>query len=54
MQWNKTYGGPGNDLAYSLVQTSDDGLMLAGQTNSFGAGDYDFWLLKTDMTGVQR
>jgi predicted secreted protein len=51
MLWNKTYGGTGDDEAYSLVQTGDGGYALAGYTNSFGAGGYDFWLVKTDATG---
>jgi hypothetical protein len=51
MQWNKTYGGTGNDHGYSLVQTSDGGYAIAGQTNSFGAGNSDFWLVKTDASG---
>jgi len=32
MQWNKTYGGPNNDEAHSLVQTSDQGYAIAGNT----------------------
>jgi predicted secreted protein len=51
MQWSKTYGGTGKDVAYALVQTSDGGYALAGWTNSFGAGGYDFWLVKTDSNG---
>jgi hypothetical protein len=51
MQWNKTYGGPNNDWAYALVQTSDGGYALAGWTASFGAGFYDCWLVKTDASG---
>jgi len=51
MLWNKTYGGTGADEAYSVVQTSDGGYALAGITNSFGAGGWDFWLVKTDMNG---
>jgi hypothetical protein len=49
MQWSKTYGGMGEDRAYSLVQTGDGGYALAGYTGSFGAGSYDFWLIKTDV-----
>ena len=48
-QWNQTYGGSKFDYAYSVVQTSDGGYVLAGLTNSYGAGDYDFWLVKTDV-----
>jgi hypothetical protein len=47
MQWNQTYGGPGRDRAYSVVQTSDGEYALAGETFSFGAGYLDFWLVKT-------
>jgi hypothetical protein len=52
MQWNKTYGGTGDDEAYALVQTGDGGYALAGYTESFGAGHYDFWLVKTDAGGL--
>jgi hypothetical protein len=51
MLWNKTYGGPKDDAAYSLVATSDGGYALAGETMSFGAGINDFWLVKTDALG---
>jgi hypothetical protein len=51
LQWAKTYGGAGDDLAYSFQQTSDGGYIVAGWTNSFGAGDYDLFLIKTDAFG---
>jgi len=50
-QWNKTYGGTGNDEAYALVQSSDGGYALAGGTGSFGAGSFNLWLVKTDASG---
>jgi hypothetical protein len=49
--WSQTYGGSGDDEAYSLVQTRDGGYALAGLTNSSGAGSYDFWLIKTNSSG---
>lgn len=49
--WSQTYGGTNDDQAHSLVATSDGGYALGGYTNSFGAGLYDFWLIKTDATG---
>jgi hypothetical protein len=49
--WNQTYGGPFVEAAYSLVQTNDGGYAIAGGTDSFGAGDADFWLVKTDGSG---
>jgi len=51
MLWNQTYGGPGSDIACCVVQTTDGGYALAGYTSSFGAGRYDFWLVKTDGVG---
>jgi Dockerin type I domain len=51
LQWNKTYGGTDYEVAYSLVQTSDAGYALAGTTYSSGAGNGDFWLVKTSAVG---
>jgi len=50
-QWFKTYGGPVEEQAYSVIQTGDGGYVLAGYTRSFGAGGHDFWLVKTDSAG---
>jgi hypothetical protein len=50
-QWYKTYGGAGDDEARSVIQTSDGGYALAGWTDSFGGGGYDFYLVKTDSSG---
>jgi hypothetical protein len=54
MEWNKTYGGTDTDVAYSLVNTSDGGYALAGYTTSFGAGNEDFWLVKTAASGNEE
>jgi hypothetical protein len=52
VQWQKTYGGAANnDSANSIQQTSDNGYIVAGQTQSFGAGGYDAWVLKLDGDG---
>jgi len=51
MEWSKTYGGARMDYSTSLVQTTDGGFGLAGCSDSFGAGGYDFWLIKTDSDG---
>jgi hypothetical protein len=52
--WNKTYGGNGTEMAFSVQQTYDGGYILAGWTTSFGAGGYDFWVVKTDGSGNQQ
>ena len=51
MQWNHTYGGAEHDLAHSVVQTGDGEYVIAGFTDSYGAGSRDFWLIKTDSAG---
>ena len=51
LQWAKTFGESDYEEAYSVQQTSDGGYILAGVTSSFGAGDYDVFLLKTDANG---
>jgi hypothetical protein len=51
MQWNKTYGGTNGDAAFSLVQTPDGGYAMTGGILSFGAGNHDYWLVKTDSAG---
>jgi len=49
--WEKTFGGTANDLAFSVQQTSDGGYIAAGYTASFGAGNGDIYLIKTDANG---
>lgn len=49
--WQKTYGGAGAEEGYSLQQTSDGGFALFGSSNSYGAGETDMYLVKTDHNG---
>ena len=51
--WDKTYGGSGNDVALSLIQTTDGGYAVAGATFTKGSGEVDFWVIKLDKQGNQ-
>ena len=52
MLWSKTFGGPLNDRAHSIEETDDLGFIIAGETQSFGAGGLDAYLIKTDSNGT--
>ncbi|MAZ72961.1 MAG: hypothetical protein CMC70_07415 [Flavobacteriaceae bacterium] len=67
LQWEKTYGYSGNDLAYKVIQTSDNGFLLAGvldvsasngegnvgrSSGSHAGGDY--WVLKLNANGIRE
>jgi hypothetical protein len=49
--WTRIYGGSAWDEPYDLLLTDDGGYLLSGQTLSFGSGNTDMWLLKTDANG---
>jgi len=53
-QWNKTFGGANNDTAMSVQLTFDSGYILTGETESYGAGKRDAWLVKTDSNGTEQ
>ena len=51
--WNLTFGGSGDDEGASIYMTSDGGFIIAGSTKSYGNGNDDVWLLKTDENGEE-
>jgi len=57
VQWEKLYGGSGDDEATSIQQTRDGGYIIAGYSNSLygevtgNHGGYDYWVVKIDAGG---
>jgi len=51
LAWSSVFGGPGNDQASYVIQASDMGYIIAGQTNSFGADNFDAFTIKLDANG---
>ncbi len=56
MVWNKTYGGKYREWTQSsdILFASDGGYYLLGETTSFGAGQMDIWVVKTDANGNEE
>lgn len=51
MIWSRSFGGAGSDNSYSMIQTSDNNYVIAGSTESFGAGGKDVYLIKINSDG---
>lgn len=50
-QWNRTYGGADFESSSAILENSSGGFIIAGYTNSYGAGDFDVWILRIDAVG---
>lgn len=57
IQWQKSFGGPSDDTASSIIQTADGDYVVAGSSSSNGGnvtgnhGVKDFWILKLNADG---
>ena len=49
--WDKTFGGDGDECAYSIIETSDKGLAFAGFSSTNEDFQDDAWIMKLDANG---
>jgi hypothetical protein len=49
--WNSSFGGPGTDVALSVVECHAGGFALTGYTSSFDRGNRDVYLIRVDANG---
>lgn len=52
--WSNTYGGEDLDSAYGIDATRDGGFIVVGETESYGAGNSDFYIVKLDKNGKEE
>jgi hypothetical protein len=50
---DRILGGENDDIGYSLDLTGDGGCIITGSLNSFGAEDYDIWLIKIGIDNIK-
>ncbi|MEA2042669.1 MAG: hypothetical protein U9N85_08975, partial [Bacteroidota bacterium] len=50
--WTQMYAGGMYDWAWGVLETSDEGYIMVGDTESAGAGSWDIGIIKTDVNGI--
>jgi len=54
LDWYRTFGGSDCDWGYSVQECDDGGYVVLGQTKSYGSGEGDIYLIKTDLNGIME
>lgn len=49
--WSKIYGGIENETPNHMIATNDGGILIAGNSDSFGGNNQDILLIKIDTSG---
>jgi hypothetical protein len=49
--WEKTYGGTGDDRAFSVTSVDNNGLLIVGSSRSFNMNDTAAWAVRIDSSG---
>jgi hypothetical protein len=49
--WQRAINGENNAYGRAVINGTGGSVMIGGSTNSFGAGNFDFWLLELDGDG---
>ncbi len=49
--WEQDYGSSKDEAATALSETTDNGVLACGYTNTYGEGKYDFWIMKFNAAG---
>ncbi|MDG6257272.1 MAG: SdrD B-like domain-containing protein [Methanomicrobiaceae archaeon] len=52
-EWGGIFGGEENESAYSVIEDAEGGFLCAGATESYGDGEADAWVLKTNSKGAE-
>lgn len=50
-QWERSYGGPSVDVCWQIRPVAAGGYILAGSSQSYGAGTQDGWIVRVDESG---